>query len=258
MISTIDNVTLIGTAHVSKKSAQLVKKTIQELNPEIVAIELDKQRLHSLLEKQKNPNQKNSQKFFDRNLIKQVGMFGFLFLKVSGYLQQKMGKTLNIDPGVDMLAGVVSAKEQNIPLCLADKPILKTISEFKKLSFLQKMSMIKRMVFSKMSFDERKDLADKLQKGKLDSDVINQVIFQIKDEIPELYDILIHQRNVYMAQEIIKLRKKGVNKIVLVIGAGHLPGIEEILEKKLPKSEEITELKIDLNNNMTQMSFKLE
>lgn len=258
MITTIDNVTLIGTAHVSKKSASLVKKTVLELQPEIVAIELDKQRLHSLLEKQKNPNKKQNSKFFDRSLIKRVGFFGFLFLKVSGYLQQKMGKTLNIDPGIDMLAGVEIAKEQNIPLCLADRPILQTISQFKKLSFLQKMSMIKRMVFSKMSFDERKDLAGKLQKGQLDNQVITQVIEQIKDEIPELYDILIHQRNVYMANEIIKLRKKGINKMVLVIGAGHLPGIEEILKEKLPKLEEGKIFDIKQNKNTTQMSFKLE
>ena len=77
MISTIDNVTLIGTAHVSKESANLVKKTVLEVNPEIVAIELDKQRLHSLLEKQKHPNKKQNSSFFDRNLIRQVGMFGF-------------------------------------------------------------------------------------------------------------------------------------------------------------------------------------
>ena len=258
MITTIDNVTLIGTAHVSKKSADLVKKTVLELNPEIIAIELDKQRLHSLLEKHKNPNKKQKSKFLDRNLIRQVGMFGFLFLKISGYLQQKMGKTLNIDPGIDMLAGVQISKEQNTPLCLADRPILQTISQFKKLSFLQKMSMIKRMVFSKMSFDERKDIASKLQKGQLDNQVITQVIEQIKDEIPELYDILIHQRNVYMANEIIKLRKKGVSKMVLVIGAGHLPGIEEILKEKLLKLEEGKVFDIEENKNTTQISFKLE
>lgn len=263
MITTIDNVTLIGTAHVSKKSADLVKNTINELNPEVVAIELDSMRLKTLLEKHSenasnSSKKKSKQSFFDRRLIKQIGMFGFMFLKVSGYLQQKMGKTLQIEPGVDMLAGVIAAKENEIPLCLADKPILKTISEFKKLSFLQKMGMIKRMIFTEMSFEERKDLAKKLQKGELDNQVINEVISQLKDEVPELYDILIHGRNVYMANEIIKLRKNGKKNIVLVIGAGHLPGILEILEEKLPKFIEKEEMLVEENSNESKVSFKLE
>ena len=264
MISTIDNVTLIGTAHVSSKSAELVKYTITQINPDVIAIELDKERLQSLLEKHNvaphssnsssNSKHQSKHSFIDRNLIKKIGLFGFMFLKIAGFLQQKIGKTLQIEPGIDMLAGVLCAKENNTPICLADRPILQTISKFKSIPFLKKVSMIKRMIFIDMSFDERKELAKKLQKGDLDSHTINTVIEKIKNEIPEFYDILIHQRNVYMANEIVKLRKKGANKIVLVIGAGHLVGIEEILKeelKKLPKDKDVLE-------NKTEFSFKVE
>ena len=246
MITTIQGVTLIGTAHVSKQSAKLVEKTVKELSPDIVAIELDSMRLQSLLDKHNGKTPKRTQ---NMKLIRQVGMFGFLFLKISGFLQQKLGKSLQIDPGVDMLAGVLISKELQIPLALVDRPILQTISQFKKIPFFQKISMAKRMVFSKMDFEKRKDLATKLQKGKLDAQVITEVIGQIKEEVPELYNILIHQRNVYMANKIIQLRKKGLKDIVLVIGAGHLPGIQEILEKELQKIEIPNEVK---------MSFKLE
>jgi len=44
-------VTLIGTAHVSEKSRQEVIDTIDELNPDHIAVELDKDRFESLKNK---------------------------------------------------------------------------------------------------------------------------------------------------------------------------------------------------------------
>ncbi|MCH8520054.1 MAG: TraB domain-containing protein [Nanoarchaeota archaeon] len=270
MIETYNGITLIGTAHISKHSATLVEKTIKAIHPNIVAVELDSMRLQKLLQDEKENQEFNSlskeeqkkyskkkQKTNSSKLIKQIGLFGYLFLKIAGFMQQKMGKAFHIEPGVDMLAGVHMSKELDIPLCLADRPILHTIAEFKKLSFLTKMSMVKRMVFTKMSFEEKKELAQKIQNDKLDEKTILTIISTLKDEVPELYEILIHKRNQYMVSKLIGLKKQGFEKIVIVIGAGHLPGMLELLHEQLPTVEE--EIKKEpSNSNTTQLHFKIE
>ena len=266
MIQTIHGITLIGTAHISSHSAQLVKETIEKQRPQVVAVELDSMRLKSLLEKHQEVNDthnastssqthKSKQKKVKTNnskMIKQVGLFGFMFIKIAGYAQKKMGRAFHIEPGVDMLAGVNTAKELEIPLCLADRPILHTIAEFKKLSFRQKFSMVKRMLFSNMSYEERKELAQNIQQDNITEETILKIISTLKDNVPELYDILIHKRNQYMVNKLIQLKEKGYENIIIVIGAGHMPGMIELLQQKL--GDEDTQD----DSNATQMSFTLE
>ena len=272
MIETYNGITLIGTAHISKHSANVVEKKIKEIHPNIVAVELDSMRLQKLLQDEKENKEfkslsseeqkkysKKKQKSNNSKLIKQVGVFGFLFLKIAGFMQQKMGKAFHIEPGIDMLSGVHTAKDLNIPLCLADRPILHTIAEFKKLSFFTKMSMVKRMIFTKMSFEEKKELAEKIQNDKLDEQTILKIISTLKEEVPELYEILIHKRNQYMVNKLIGLKKQGFEKIVIVIGAGHLPGMLELLHKQLPKEEIVhKEDGGESSSNTTQLNFKVE
>ena len=261
MIETYNGITLIGTAHISKHSARIVEEKIKSNRPNVVAVELDSMRLQKLLEEQEENKKikslpadkqekysKKKQKSSNSKLIKQVGLFGFLFLKIAGFAQKKMGKAFQIEPGVDMLSGVNTAKELEIPLCLADRPILHTIAEFKKLSFLTKMSMVKRMIFTKMSHEEKKELATKIQNDTLDEKTIVKIITTLKDSVPELYDILIHKRNVYMVNKLIQLKQKGFENIIIIIGAGHLPGMLELLKQRLPQEDK----------NATQMSFRVE
>ncbi|MFP4402012.1 MAG: TraB/GumN family protein [Candidatus Nanoarchaeia archaeon] len=266
MIHTLHGITLIGTAHISSKSATLVTNTIKNHQPGVVAVELDSMRLQSLLEKHQETSNDNNNtkdatgskkskkkpKTNNSKMIKQVGLFGFMFIKIAGYAQQKMGRAFHIEPGIDMLAGVNAAKEFEIPLCLADRPILHTIAEFKKLSLRQKLSMMKRMIFSNLSYEERKELAQNIQQDNIDEDTILKIISTLKDNVPELYNILIHKRNEYMVNKLIQLKDKGFENIVIVIGAGHMPGMIELLENRLGK-----ENKKD-NSNATQMSFTLE
>lgn len=260
MIETYNGITLIGTAHISKYSAKIVEEKIKSNQPDVVAVELDSMRLQKLLEEQEEhktikslpidkqkKSSKKKQKSSNSKLIKQVGLFGFLFLKIAGFAQKKMGKAFQIEPGVDMLSGVNTAKELEIPLFLADRPILHTIAEFKELSFLTKMSMVKRMIFTKMSYEEKKELATKIQNDKFDEKTILKIITTLKDNVPELYNILIHKRNVYMVNKLIQLKQKGYQNIIIVIGAGHLPGMLELLHEKLSHEDA----------NVTHMSFKL-
>jgi pheromone shutdown protein TraB len=112
--------------------------------------------------------------------------------------------------------------------------------------------MVKRMIFTKMSYSEKKNLAEKIQNDKLDENTIMAIISTLKENVPELYDILIHKRNQYMVHKLVQLKKKGFENIVIVIGAGHMPGMIELLKQRYRDDEELK------NSNATYMNFVVE
>ena len=84
------NLALIGTSHISKDSKAEVVKTIMELEPQFVAIELDFQRLQALLGKKKKLRIKD---------IKRIGVRGFLFALIGSWVQGRLAKMVGAQPG---------------------------------------------------------------------------------------------------------------------------------------------------------------
>jgi pheromone shutdown-related protein TraB len=60
-------------------------------------------------------------------------------------------------------------------------------------------------------------------------DVISQMMEEFSKIAPSAADVLIHERDQYIAQKIFDESKKG--KVVAVVGAGHINGIKQLLEK---------------------------
>ena len=83
-------ITVIPTAHVSKNSAELVAKTIDEIHPDTICIELDKDRLESI---------KNPDKFKNTDITKIIKekRVGYMLanLILSNY-QKKLAKKLGL------------------------------------------------------------------------------------------------------------------------------------------------------------------
>ncbi|MBW2996739.1 TraB family protein, partial [Candidatus Woesearchaeota archaeon] len=46
--------TIIGTSHIAKQSLNEIELAFQQKNPDIVAVELDRRRLHALLTEEKS------------------------------------------------------------------------------------------------------------------------------------------------------------------------------------------------------------
>jgi pheromone shutdown-related protein TraB len=86
-----------------------------------------------------------------------------------------------------------------------------------------------------MGYDEE-ELEELDLKKLMDQDVISALMDEFSEIAPSITDVLIHERDIYIAKKILDESKKG--KVVAVVGAGHLKGIQKQLEKK--------ELKIDL------------
>ncbi|MCA9459252.1 MAG: TraB family protein, partial [Nanoarchaeota archaeon] len=117
MIEKIDNIILLGTSHVAKQSAKEIEEAIEIYKPEVVGIELDIDRLKTLLSSDSNANKKRRS---NRKMIKEIGFSGYLFAMIAGFVQDKVGKSLGIEAGIDMKTAYQKSREKKIPVALID------------------------------------------------------------------------------------------------------------------------------------------
>ena len=237
MIKKIKNCYLIGTSHIAVTSVKEIKDTVESLKPKIVCVELDKNRFHAL-----KTNTKRSPSF---KTIREIGIGGFLFLIIGSYVQKKLGKKVNINPGADMLSATKSAKKIGARIALIDIPIDQTLKKFSyELPFKEKMSYIKE-IFLSLIFPKKKMKELGIKNFNLSSvpsdKIITKLITYFKNHFPITYKILIDDRNKFMAKHILSLMESVYsmeskndeleNVVLVVIGAGHMDGIVKILEK---------------------------
>lgn len=132
---------LIGTAHVSRQSAEEVKEVIERERPDSVCIELDEQRYQSVME---NNKWRETDIF---KLIKEKKATLLLMNLAISSFQNRLAKQFDIKPGAEMIQGIESAKETGAELVLADRNIQITFSRiWSNLGFTGKAQLL--MVFS--------------------------------------------------------------------------------------------------------------
>jgi len=220
----IDNILILGTSHISSDSVNQIKNTFLDFKPDIVAVELDKNRLFSL----KHPQKKIKANIFLQ--IKTFGVTGFVFATLGKYLQKKLGSIVKTNPGADMLMAVNLAQNNSLQLELMDQDIQITLKKFSKaFSFKEKMKLLKDLILSpfskkqKINFDIKKVPEEK---------IITQLIDQVKSTYPSIYFVFIEERNQIMAKNLIRLHKLHPDKkIFAVVGAGHKEGMLLLLKK---------------------------
>ena len=213
-------ITLIGTAHVSAESVAEVENTIRELKPDSVAIELDEKRADSI---------RNKDKYRQLDIIKVLRRGeGFLLLAnlVLASFQRRMGQNVGVNPGDEMLAAMRVADELNIPSIMADRAIQVTLKRaWAKNSFWGKCKLLATLLSSAFSKEDMsaEEIENIKEKNEMDS-----MMNELADYMPVVKEVLIDERNVYLAQHI---WDSPGNSVVAVLGAGHLEGVVENLEK---------------------------
>lgn len=212
---------LIGTAHVSKTSAELVKRIIEEERPDSVCVELDKQRYQSI---------QDGSKWKDMDIFKVIkekkATLLFINLALSSF-QKRMANQFGINPGQEMIQGIESAEEVGAKLVLADRNIQTTFSRiWHYLDLKGKMLLLTQVIggiFSKEGISE-----EELEKLK-SQDMINFVLQEFTEHFPKLKKPLIDERDEYLAE---KIRRAPGRKVVAVLGAAHVPGVLREIEKE--------------------------
>ncbi len=223
-------VILVGTAHVSPKSAELVKEIIDEERPDVVCIELDPARFAAL---------QNKEKYQNTDIVKIIkdGKAGFFFanLLLSSY-QRRLAEQLKIQSGQDMLQGIESANETGAQIVLADRDIQTTFKRiWQKAKWTEKLKLITSIVMS--VFDDEEITEDALEELKQE-DLLTAALSEMGSEFAGVKTVLVDERDQYLAE---KIRTAPGKKIVAVLGAAHVPGITKEIFKQhdLEKLEEL-------------------
>ncbi|MCC5802420.1 TraB/GumN family protein [Rossellomorea vietnamensis] len=207
---------LIGTAHVSRQSAEQVKKVIEAERPDTVCVELDEPRYQSIVE---------GDKWRDTDIfqvIKDKKATLLLMNLAIGSFQRRMAKQFGIKPGQEMIQGIESAKELNADLVLADRNIQVTFSRiWNSVGFSGKAKLLTQIIYSIFSTDTITE--EELEKIK-SQDMLDSMLNEFTQVFPKLKTPLIDERDQYLAQ---KIKEAPGKKIVAVLGAAHVPGITQ-------------------------------
>ncbi|WP_298830631.1 TraB/GumN family protein [uncultured Planococcus sp.] len=205
---------LIGTAHVSKLSAEQVKEVIEAEQPDSVCIELDAQRYESVTQ---------GSKWKETDIFKVIkdkkASLLLMNLAISSF-QNRLADQFGIKPGQEMIQGIASAKETGAELVLADRNIQVTFSRiWGNIGFMGKAQLLTSVFFS--IFSKETISEEDLEKMK-SQDTLNAVMNDFTQSFPKLKEPLIDERDQYLAQ---KIKEAPGKKVVAVLGAAHIPGI---------------------------------
>ncbi len=211
-------ITLVGTAHISKDSIELVKQVLDTVKPDTVCVELCENRYNSL----RNPEAWKKTNIVE--VIKSGRSHLLLAQLILGSYQKKLGKNLQIKPGAEMMAAVERAEEIGSKISLIDRDIKVTLKRtWGSIGFVSFVKLLWAGI--KSSFDKTEITEEEIERLKT-SDALAEALSEFSRYLPEIQSTLIDERDRYMAQLI--ANQEGEN-IVAVVGAGHVPGMKRYL-----------------------------
>ena len=214
-------IVLVGTAHISQKSVELVKQTIESENPNVVGIELDPQRLEVLI------NEKKWKEMDISQVIREGKSHLFLLNLLLSNIQRNFGEQVGVSPGSEMLEAIKCANEKNIPIALLDRDVKITLKRaMNRMSFIEKLKLGISIIAG--MFGGEKLSQEKIEELK-QKDSLNHLMQELGKEMPSIKEVLVDERDLFIANKILNIESK---KIVAVVGLGHIEGIKKFLDKK--------------------------
>ena len=209
-------VILIGTAHVSKESTELVEKIIEKEKPDTVCIELCKSRYQTI---------KNKAHWQDTDIIKVIKeKKAFLLLSnlLMASFQKKVADKFDITPGAEIIKGIETGESIAADIELVDRDIRVTFSRiWRAMGAWNKMKLLFQLL---LSFGEIGDIDEEDIEKMKQKDMLQSLLTEFGESLPVLKKVLVDERDIYLSHKIKHAKGK---KIVAVVGAGHVPGIKE-------------------------------
>jgi pheromone shutdown-related protein TraB len=209
---------LVGTAHISRESVDLVRTVIEAEKPDCVCIELDAQRYEALSQ------QKRFEALDLREVIRKQQLAAMLMNLLLASYQKRLGGKLGVIPGSELLEAAKVAKENGIPISLCDRDIRVTLRRaWAALSIWKKSMLVSTFVAS--AFEDPELSEEELNRIK-QKDVLSELMNELGDAMPALKEALIDERDRFLAQ---KIRESKGQKLVAVVGAGHIKGMKQAI-----------------------------
>lgn len=226
-------VIIVGTAHVSKNSVEEVRASIEEYSPDTVAVELCRSRYDVL----KNP--KNWQEMDIIKVIKEKKA-AFLFANlVMASFQKRVGERFGVRPGEEMHQAIEMAEAKDIPVALVDRNVQVTIQRaWRNLSAWEKIKLTFSSLFSILAVDELEE--EEIEKLK-EKDMLTAAVEEIAKSAPTIKRVLIDERDAYMAKKLADIES---DKVLAVVGAGHMDGLISQLKNPIDDVSPLEEVPI--------------
>ncbi len=213
---------LVGTAHVSRDSAELVERVIDEEKPDVVCVELCQARFDALKQKDKWQETDIVKVIRDNRtalLLSQLLMVSF---------QRRIAEKFKINPGEEMLRAIAKAEATGAKIVLADREIRVTLLRtWRMMRFWTRLKFLSEMILSLFITEDITE--EDIEKLK-EHDVLDLALKAVGEKLPEVKTTLIDERDQYLAY---KISHAGGRKIVAVVGAGHVPGIQQHLDQEI-------------------------
>ncbi|HJM76714.1 MAG TPA: TraB family protein, partial [Candidatus Thalassarchaeaceae archaeon] len=213
VIDVDERLRLVGTAHVSTQSVDLVRRQIEEWGPDLVAVELCPSRMAALTE----PDSLESE---DLLKIINEGKSAMILLQSALAAQQRrMGIAAGEQPGAELLAAIEAAEHAGIPIEMIDRDVVVTLRRaWARMGLIEKWRVLNALLWEE---DEDEDVSIEEMLG--DSDLLSKLLEDAREVAPNAGEVLIDERDAFLAGRIQQIRGKG--RILVVIGAGHLSGV---------------------------------
>ncbi|WP_018137905.1 MULTISPECIES: TraB/GumN family protein [unclassified Thioalkalivibrio] len=225
-------VVVLGTAHVSRASADKVRALVDTGEFDAVAIELCESRQRAMLD----PDAVGRMDLFS---VMRQGQAPMIAASLAlGAYQQRLAEQYGIEPGAEMRAAMDAALDGGLPLALIDRDLGLTLRRtYRAVPWWQRMGLIGGLfgsVLSREKIDESE--IERLKEG----DMLESTFSEFAEQSEDLYRTLIHERDQYMAAHLRRLAASGNHRRILaVVGAGHLSGIATQAEDELTPPDAI-------------------
>lgn len=209
-----------GTSHVSNESLELIDEKLEEHQPDIIALELDPQRLQALLTDQESSS-------------------GSIFLNLLKRFQEYIGSKTGVMPGEEMAHAYRKAEDLDADVALIDQDMRVTLQRLKEVSRKEKVKAVFSLLFGGLA-SSKFDFSQIPEDKEIDS-----ILDETRNEFPQIYNVLVAERDSYMAASLRQLQLDNPeSEIVAFVGAGHKESVRKLLEQNsLQKS--ITDFSVD-------------
>ena len=226
-------ITIVGTAHVSEKSILEVTKAIEETKPDIVAVELCPGRYKALTGQDETEEIKISE------LLSGSKLYTLLVQWFLAYIQKKIGSEMGVKPGAEMLAAIETAQKTGARVALVDRDVGITINRFwSAMGIIDKIRLFAALIPAAIGWGDEEELdIDSITQD----DIVSQMIAEFRKVSPSAAQVLVDERDAYIARNLYQLSWQG--RVLAVVGAGHKEGIKRHLAdpENIPQLEELKE-----------------
>jgi pheromone shutdown-related protein TraB len=224
---------IVGTAHVSEESVREVEQVIEQLRPDTVCIELCESRYQALTDEDR---------WRKLDIFKVILEGKTLFLLSSlaiGAYQRRLGAKLGVKPGAELLAGIHKAEAIGATVKLIDRDISITLRRtWGNIGFWKKIGLLGGIVESLFAREDKEGSADAIDAEQIEAlkqrAHLTEMMEEFSRHFPQVHGPLIDERDRYL---ISGAREAPGKSIVVVVGAGHVPGMQNYLNTPIDRAQ---------------------